>query len=53
MEERFKISTIVENGHPHYKIYDYKTGKTVHCDFGELNIILDELMGEWLLWQEQ
>lgn len=44
MEKRFEISTVVENGHPHYRIHDYKTGKTVHCDFGELNITLDEMM---------
>ena len=46
MENRFKISTVIENGHPHYKITDYKTGQTVHCDLGELNIILKELREE-------
>ena len=46
MAERFRISTVVENGHPHYKILDCKSGKEFHCDFGELNNILYELMGE-------
>lgn len=46
MSYRFTISTVVENGHAHYKIFDYQTGKTVHCDFGELNAILNELMEE-------
>ena len=44
MERRFCIDTVVENWHPHYKITDYKTGKEVHCDFGELNATLDELL---------
>ena len=45
MIERFVISTVVENGHPHYKILDCKSGKEIHCDFGELNSTLYELMG--------
>ena len=48
MEERFKISTVIENGYLHYKIFDYKTCKEVHCDIGELNSTLYELMGERL-----
>lgn len=46
MENRFNINVVVENGYPHYKITDNITGKTVHCDFNELNVTLDELMGE-------
>lgn len=44
MVERFRVSTVVENGHPHYKIVDHKTGCEIHCDFGELNSTLYELM---------
>lgn len=33
MSKRFKISTVVENGHPHYKIMDLVNGKEVHCEF--------------------
>ena len=47
MTDRFKISTVVENGHPHYKIVDCKTNKEVHCEFGELNSTLYELMEDW------
>lgn len=43
---RFKVETIIENGMGHYKITDQKTGKIIHCDFGELNNILYELMEE-------
>lgn len=46
MTERFRISTVVENGHPHYKVEDLVNGNEIHCDFGELNNILYELMGE-------
>lgn len=46
MERRFRISTVVENGHPHYKVEDLVTGNEIHCDFGELNTTLYELMGE-------
>lgn len=45
MREGFKIDTVVENGHPHYKITDLKDGNEIHCDFGELNEVLYELMG--------
>lgn len=46
MVERFRISTVVENGYPHYKVEDLVTGNEIHCDFGELNTTLYELMGE-------
>mgnify|MGYP005805627769 CR=1 FL=1 len=46
MIRRFKVETIIENGMGHYKITDQKTGKIIHCDFGELNSILYELMEE-------
>lgn len=45
MENRFNINVVVENGYPHYKITDNKTGKTVHCDFNELNETMYEMMG--------
>ena len=43
--ERFLINWVVENGHPHYKIYDKVTDQTVHCDEGELNETILELLG--------
>lgn len=46
MEKRFTISTVIENGYPHYKVFDCKTGRTVHCDLNELNNTLDEMIGE-------
>lgn len=45
MMERFVINWVVENGHPHYKVYDKMTNQTVHCDEGELNKIIQELLG--------
>ncbi len=45
MKERFLISWVVENGHPHYKVHDKVTGKTVHYDEGELNETIWEMMG--------
>ncbi len=45
MIERFLISWIVENGHPHYKVYDRATDQTVYCDEGELNETILEMMG--------
>ncbi len=45
MIERFLISWVVENGHPHYKVYDNVTGQTVHCDENELNETIWEMMG--------
>lgn len=46
MMHRFKIDKVIENGYPHYKILDCKTGKSVHCDLSELNETLKVLMGE-------
>lgn len=46
LKERFKIGTVIENGELHYKIFDCKTGMTVHCDIGELNQTIYELMEE-------
>ena len=46
MDRRFSIDTVVENGHPHYKITDYKTGNVFHCDFGELTEVMNEMIGE-------
>lgn len=45
MMERFLINWVVENGHPHYKIYDKVTGQTVHCDICELNETIWEMLG--------
>ncbi len=45
MKERFLISWIVENGYPHYKVHDKVTGRTVHCDEGELNETIWKMMG--------
>lgn len=53
MMERFLISWIVENGYPHYKVYDKVTDQTVHCDEGELNKTIWELLvGGVKLWVE-
>ncbi len=43
--ERFLISWVVENGYPHYKVYDKVTNQAVHCDESELNEIIWEMMG--------
>lgn len=48
MKERFVINWVVENGHPHYKVYDKVTDQTVHCDEGELNETIWEMLGESL-----
>ncbi len=45
MTERFLINWIVENGNPHYKVYDKVTNQVVHCDEGELNETILEMMG--------
>ena len=45
MEARFLIGWVVENGHPHYKVYDKVTGLTVHCDENELNETIGEMLG--------
>ena len=41
---RFKITTITENGEDHYMVTDLKNGREIHCDIGELNETLYELM---------
>lgn len=45
MANRFEITWIVENGCGHYRVKDHLTGKVVHCDKGELNETMYELMG--------
>lgn len=45
MLERFLINWVVENGRPHYKVYDRVTDQTIHCDEGELNETILELLG--------
>ena len=42
---RFTITTVVENGYPHYKIYDNLTDNEIHCDLNELNETIWELLG--------
>ena len=42
---RFTITTIVENGYAHYKVYDNLTGRTIHCEENELNETIRELLG--------
>ena len=44
MVERFTITTVVENGYPHYKVYDNLTDNEIHCDLNELNEIIWELL---------
>ena len=44
MVERFIITTIVENGYPHYKVYDNLTGNEIHCDMNELNETIWQLL---------
>lgn len=44
MEERFLVSWVVENGYPHYQVYDAETEQIVHCDENELDEIIMELM---------
>lgn len=45
MRERFSIERVVENGEPHYKVYDYEIDQTIHCDIKELNETIWELLG--------
>ena len=45
MVERFIITTIVENGYPHYKVHDNLTDNEIHCDLNELNEIIWQLLG--------
>ena len=42
---RFTITTVVENGYPHYKVHDNLTGNEIHCDLNELNEIIWQLLG--------
>lgn len=42
---RFTITTIVENGCPHYKVHDNLTDNEIHCDMNELNETIWELLG--------
>ena len=44
MVERITITTIVENGYPHYKVYDNLTGNEIHCDLNELNETIWQLL---------
>ncbi len=45
MTERFRINWVVENGHLHYKVYDKLTDQEIHCDEGELNETIWEMLG--------
>ena len=42
---RFTITTVVENGYPHYKVYDNLTDNEIHCDLNELNETIWQLLG--------
>ena len=42
---RFIITTVVENGYAHYKVYDNLTGNEIHCDLNELNETIWQLLG--------
>lgn len=44
MVERFTITTIVENGYPHYKVHDNLTDNEIHCDLNELNETIWQLL---------
>ena len=44
MADRFSISWVVENGHPHYKVYDKVTDMEIHCDENELNETIWQLL---------
>ena len=44
MVDRFTVTTIVENGYPHYKVYDNLTDNEIHCDLNELNETIWELL---------
>ena len=41
---RFTITTVVENGYPHYKVHDNLTGNEIHCDLNELNETIWQLL---------
>ena len=42
---RFTITTVVENGYPHYKVHDNLTDNEIHCDLNELNETIWQLLG--------
>ena len=44
-DSRFTITTIVENGYPHYKVHDNLTDNEIHCDLNELNETIWQLLG--------
>ena len=44
-KSRFTITTIVENGYPHYKVHDNLTDNEIHCDLNELNETIWQLLG--------
>lgn len=46
MKGNFEVTTVVENGYPHYKVVDKDTGKEAHCEFSELNETIEELLEE-------
>ena len=41
---RVIITTVVENGYPHYKVHDNLTGNEIHCDLNELNETIWQLL---------
>ena len=41
---RFIITTIVENGYPHYKVHDNLIGNQIHCDMNKLNETIWQLL---------
>ena len=43
-KSRFTITTIVENGYPHYRVYDNLTDNEIHCDLNELNETIWQLL---------
>ena len=43
-KSRFTITTIVENGYPHYKVHDNLTDNEIHCDLNELNETIWQLL---------
>ena len=44
-KSRFTITTIVENGYPHYKVHDNLTDNEIHCHLTELNETIWQLLG--------
>ena len=44
-KSRFTITTVVENGYPHYKVHDNLTDNEIHCDLNELNETIWQLLG--------